>query len=309
MGKPFPLEHLKGIDFPNYYLNLARNVVRRQKLEIPEDFESLHLFKISENLQGRWDQLFSIDQSVPKPLQTFYSRLSRDCLFDVLSRMRVNFANIMHLAVSIELHRPFQGFELNRNYLYEFSLKDVIHLNHNRAVLIFRSTVQERDGTLILTHEDSMFLSNLSPHDILQLKKHSRNKAELIEWYSGLTKIKSRLSRDQGLHTSFFLPRETGFRYGVLSGDLNPLHTQSWVCKLLGHNQSFVQGLFSTNLALKFLMTSGCSLRRLGLRFTYPAYVDQTIHWVAHEGSLEMQNEQGRLLAFGNYESFTGLES
>lgn len=301
------LEKLKGKDFPLYYLSLFRNVARRQKLKIKKNYYvAASRFQISPSLQRKWNRLFQVKEGDTPALQTYYSRMSRDYLFDVLNSMNVNFANIMHLGVNIEFNRPFEGFSAGTAYIYEIHLRKITHIGKGRAILIFRSQVLTTERALLLTHDDTMLLNNISKADTAKLQNQTEEDQDLIRFYSGLSKLPAELDHaTAGFTTQYYLKPKLGMHYGVLSGDLNPFHTERWLSRLFGHSQSFVQGLFTTNLALQYLMSQQkLSLKTISVRLTRPAYVDQTTTFLTRDGHFEFQNAQGSLLATGRYELF-----
>jgi len=306
-NKKFTLRPVKGVEYTQYYSRLMANLFRRQKLSIHSSgYPFAAAFDFPESLKSRWDQLFLVNPRYPMPLQMIYNRLSRDYLFDALSKMQLNFANIMQLGIDVELSRPFTGFLSAQNYHYASSLKEVLHLNHDRALLKFRSVISDEHGEPIVAQKDTMILNNLKKSDVERLDKTAEVHGETSDQYRGLAKQEPEISlEDADWSGRYFLSSDTGLRYGVVSGDLNPLHTAKLFSKLLGHRGSFVQGAFTANLILKFLMNDmHRPVQTMSVVFTRPAYAGQMITFVAKGNRFELHCQRHKLLAKGHFTVF-----
>lgn len=307
MIKKLKLKPVKGSEYPRYYSRLMVNLLRRQKLSLPNSGHPFAAaFEIPAALKSKWDSLFLVNPRNPKPLQMIYNRLSRDYLFDALSKMQLNFANIMQLGIDVELSRPFSGFVPTQNYQYESSLKEVLHLNHDRALLNFRSIVSDDQGEPIVVQKDTMILCNLKKSDVERLDTIAEVHGETSDQYRGLSKLEPEIQLDDADWSGrYFLSNDTGLRYGVVSGDLNPLHTARLFSKLLGHRGSFVQGAFTANLALKFLMNDmHLAVKTMSVIFTRPAYSGQMVTFVVKGRRFELHCQRHKLLAKGHFTLF-----
>jgi acyl dehydratase len=307
MIKKLKLKPVKGSEYPRYYSRLMVNLLRRQKLALPNSgYPFAAAFEIPATLKSKWDNLFLVNPQNPKPLQMIYNRLSRDYLFDALSKMQLNFANIMQLGIDVELSRPFSGFVPTQNYQYESLLKEVLHLNHDRALLNFRSIVSDDQGEPIVVQKDTMILCNLKKSDVERLDTIAEVHGETSDQYRGLSKLEPEIQlEDADWSGRYFLSNDTGLRYGVVSGDLNPLHTARLFSKLLGHRGSFVQGAFTANLALKFLMNDmHLAVKTMSVIFTRPAYSGQMVTFVVKGRRFELHCQRHKLLAKGYFTLF-----
>lgn len=307
MSKRQMLKPVKGSDYPRYYSRLMVNLLRRQNLALPKSgYPFAAAFEIPANLKAKWDNLFLVNPKNPKPLQMIYNRLSRDYLFDALSRMQLNFANIMQLGIDVELSRPFSGFVATHKYHYESSLKELLHLNRDRALLNFRSVVSDENGESIVAQKDIMILCNLKKSDVERLDTLAEVHGESSDQYRGLSKMEPAIPlQDADWSGRYFLSNDTGMRYGVVSGDLNPLHTAKLFSKLLGHRRSFVQGAFTANLALKFLMNDmHLPVKTMSVIFTRPAYLGQMVTFVVKGQHFELHCQRNKLLAKGHFTLF-----
>jgi hypothetical protein len=306
-AKKLTLRPVQGAEYSRYYSRLMVNLLRRQKLALPHGAKPFHAnFDFPASLESKWDNLFLVNPRSPKPLQMIYNQLSRDYLFDALSRMQVNFANVMQLGIDVELARPFTGFQPSQSYDYGITLKEVLHLNHDRALLKFNSVVSDEQGEPIVVQRDIMILCNLKKADIERLNKNAEIHGESSDQYRGLSKLEPAITLDDADWSGrYFLSNDTGLRYGVVSGDLNPLHTAKIFSKLLGHRRSFVQGAFTANLVLKFLMNDMLlPVQTMSVIFTRPAYSGQMITCVVKGRRFELHCQRQKLLAKGHFTLF-----
>ena|GEM_PF-4620103 len=307
VGEKLTLQAIKGSEFTQYYSRLVRNLLRRQKLQVDESgYPFAASFNFPASLKARWDHLFLVHPKHPKPMQMIYNRLSRDYLFDTLSQMKLNFANVMQLSIEVEIAQAFAGFNAEQHYHYASSLQDVLHLNHDRALLNFRSIVSDDQGQELVIQKDTMFLNNLSKVDIARLNQEAPAHTELVDRYRGLSKQAPEISlQDADWSGRYFLAADTGLRYGVVSGDLNPLHTARIFSKIMGHRGSFVQGAFTANLVLKFLMNDlHKPVKHMAVTFTQPAYAGQMITFVIKGTNFELHCQKHKLLAKGHFSIF-----
>ncbi|HYX32713.1 MAG TPA: MaoC/PaaZ C-terminal domain-containing protein [Oligoflexus sp.] len=301
------LKPVKGAEYPRYYSRLVFNLFRRQRLSVSSSgYPFAAAFAFPESLKSRWDQLFLVNPRCPKPLQMIYNRLSRDYLFEALGKMQLNFANIMQLGIDVELSQPFTGFVPSQDYHYASSLKEVLHLNHDRALLKFSSIISDEQGEAIVVQRDTMILNNLKKSEIERLDKSAEVQGETSDQYRGLSKQEPEITLDAADWSGrYFLSSDTGMRYGVVSGDLNPLHTAKIFSKLLGHRGSFVQGAFTANLVLKFLMNDmQLPIKSMSVIFTRPAYAGQMITFVVKGNRFELHCQRHKLLAKGYFTVF-----
>ncbi|WP_141732797.1 MaoC/PaaZ C-terminal domain-containing protein [Oligoflexus tunisiensis] len=305
--KKVQLKAVQGVEYPQYYSRLMVNLLRRQKLAVPKSgYPFAAAFEFPESLKSRWDHLFLVNPRYPKPLQMIYNRLSRDYLFEALSKMQLNFANIMQLGIDVELTRPFAGFLPSQHYHYSSAFKEVLHLNHDRALLHFRSVVSDEQGEPIVVQRDMMILANLKKADVERLDKIAEIHGQSSDQYRGLSKQEPEISLETADWSGrYFLSNDTGLRYGVVSGDLNPLHTARIFSKLLGHRGSFVQGAFTANLVLKFLMNDmHLPVKTMSVIFTRPAYSGQMVTFVVKGNRFELHCQGNKLLAKGHFTVF-----
>ncbi|MDP4529788.1 MaoC/PaaZ C-terminal domain-containing protein [Alkalimonas delamerensis] len=80
------------------------------------------------------------------------------------------------------------------------------------------------------------------------------------------------------------LPRRLGWRYGWLSGDLNPIHLHPWCARLFGFKSNIAHGMWSKARCLSELAAQGVlpdSPYRVAVRFAKPILLPAQIqcHW------------------------------
>lgn len=97
------------------------------------------------------------------------------------------------------------------------------------------------------------------------------------------------------------LPANTGRDYGLLSGDLNPIHLWPWSAKLLGQPQPLVHGMHSaarTEAALA--RHHGQALRSLSIQFMRPLLLPSHARLYLTQGGFSLWGPDNRV-AVGSY--------
>lgn len=97
------------------------------------------------------------------------------------------------------------------------------------------------------------------------------------------------------------LPANTGRQYGLLSGDLNPIHLWPWSAKVLGQSQPLVHGMHSaarTEAALA--RHHGQALRSLSIQFMRPLLLPSHARLYLTQGGFSLWGPDNRAAA-GSY--------
>lgn len=301
--KPAVLEPVSGLEFPSYYFKVLRSITKKQVITPPVNYYQYETrFQIAKSFFRAWAQTYNLQRHQLPAVLTYYARISRDYLFQVLTDLGVNFANIMHLGVDTELlHTPFR-FLPNQTYHYSGRLNNIALLGKGRAVLDFVLDIYDSYGNHVLQHSDKMFLKNVQEADAAKLAKLQSSQEDYSS-YMGLSNRKSQLlTQPAPSILPIQLQPNTGFQYGKASGDLNPLHTSHLFSRLTGHRTSFVQGLYTTNLVFKILHRDlNTPVKGLSIKFSRPIYSDTPAFFVHKDTEFEFVDLDFRVLAFGHW--------
>ena len=304
---PTVINPMEGSEYLKYYFRVVRGIAKRQNLDLSAVSISYNRsFVFTQDLKNRWKDLFKTPSNSQPDFHTYYSYLGRNFLFKALQKLNANFANLQHLGADIEFEKPERGFCPGEAYFLKSKFIDICLLSHDRAILCFRTLVFREEGSPLLKHHDYMFLSNIDLHSaaILSSKTDHSKFDEVRSSFVGLSKKNSQLNWENcQLRERFRIPGNTGFLYGQLSGDLNPIHTNSTFARLLGHQRSFVQGLFTTNLILSRLLDGDSGLSKISIRFCKPGYTKSVFKLLSLNNRFEIVDHRKRLVAQGFTES------
>ncbi|EFX59983.1 hypothetical protein DAPPUDRAFT_280024 [Daphnia pulex] len=91
-----------------------------------------------------------------------------------------------------------------------------------------------------------------------------------------------------------------GRAYGLLSGDLRPIHSGRLGAWLLGSKRPVLQEMALRHLVVRHLVELGTPVQRLHLTFAAPVTLGQSLLLVVSGREFEVQDAQGRLVAFGS---------
>ena len=78
--------------------------------------------------------------------------------------------------------------------------------------------------------------------------------------------------------SSVFVSRDDARNYGLISGDINPIHMSKAMAKLFGLNNSLMHGFGLKGIIFEELERHGLQISELELKFLRPVYLDKNIH-------------------------------
>lgn len=282
-----------------YQARLLPNILRAHRLKATaRSHAHSQPFMLSEGLHAQWRHAFQAPTSHGGVLQTCHVHLSRDYLFTTLARLGLNFANVMHLGVRLKWAADFHGFKARQPYVYHARLKSCVRQGERRVALDFETQVSTVSGHLLMRQDDTMLVDRLAPALLDQLAPVEPGSD--TPWYEALRGLRHAQPELQPhlvtARQAIVIQPDQGRRYGQLSGDLNPLHTQHWLARRLGHPAAFVQGLYTANLMLAHLRRHHTSARHLAIRFCRPVFTGQVVELLSLAQRCELHDAQRQLL-------------
>jgi hypothetical protein len=296
---------LKLVDVLQYSLGFVRTMVQTRPLNLaPENWTSYETeFKIPAATFSEWQKAFGNHDTYDNR-NTLYSYMNTNAFFTCASRLGIDFKTVMHLSSEVHYRDLAFQFEADRSYRYKARVRD-IKAFPGRGRGILEIEIQILDGSDVkLVHVDRMFFRGI-PSAVYE-KLASQAKPE--EKYAGISRRVSALARDYEFKTLFHVGRKLGVQYGMLSGDLNPIHTVDLVSKLFRHPGSFIQGLCAANLVLSLLKDSlGVDVGRVETIFASPLFCGQNYYLVVNDSQFEVIDEHDQVKVFGEFEDCTHL--
>jgi hypothetical protein len=254
---------------------------------------------ISARLQRRWRAVFDVPARAVAsvPLMTnqsvgtlMYARLFAD--------LGLNMRHLLHLQHRSTHHAGVQACARSSQQQLSCRVQRVLRLAEDRVLVEVCTEVHGSDGERLSTIEDGFIVRHLPSADLAGLPSDRSVLRELL----GLRRRLPRLSTTEGqaLVAEMDVPGRMGLAYGRISGDMNPVHTCRLGAWLFGLKRPFLQGLGLRNLVVRHLAELGAPVDRLQLTFAAPAPLGQRLLLVVDGGEVEVQDAQGRLVAFGS---------
>ncbi len=257
----------------------------------------------TEQIQQTWCTFFGLERENCQTPFIRFNKFSSFILFDKMEHYNLSFKNLVHVKTEAKFFAHDFMFASHNLFTLIYELFDIIPLEKNRVALIIRvvSSLHERK----LYETKSIFVVKKVPKEFLDeiRKQHS---CQEDTQFSNLRQIKPVLEPTQsGVKSlTYYIEKDLGRRYGLLSGDLNPLHSSNLFARLIGGKKSFVQGLCTLNYILARLMSKGyqqvSELNILFCQFVYTAQ-NVTLNYTDHE--FELVDKNNNLLVKGNFSS------
>ena len=98
-------------------------------------------------------------------------------------------------------------------------------------------------------------------------KSFKKNKAAVPINIDSMTKL-----------ATLFVSRDDARNYGLISGDINPIHMSKSMAKVFGLSNSLMHGFGLKGIIFEELERNGYTISELDLKFLRPVYLDKHIH-------------------------------
>ncbi|HYX38012.1 MAG TPA: MaoC/PaaZ C-terminal domain-containing protein [Oligoflexus sp.] len=296
---------LKFIGVLQYSLGFMRSMVQNRPLNLAPDNWMTYTtdFKIPAQTFTEWQKAIGNHDPIENR-NTVYCAINTQAFFTCVSRLGIDFKTIMHLASEVHFRDICFQFEAERTYHYQARIVDVKPFpGHGRGILEIE--VQILDGDEVkLVHVDRLFFRGV-PSAVYE--KMVAQKAPEAK-YNGMSRRASALASNYESRTLFHVGRKLGVQYGMLSGDLNPIHTVELVSRLFRHPGSFIQGLCATNLVLSLLKDScGLDVGRMEAIFASPLFCGQNYYLLVEGSRFEVVDDHNHVKVFGDFEDCSHL--
>lgn len=296
----------------NYYYEIIRNICHPHHTRLvtsPKIIEKNYVF--TDKLKSDWYQLFDIsDKKIYIPF-TYHLKETDATLsfFDLLNQYDLSLAHVLHVKSSLWLGNS--ELILGQKYSVQHTVADVLPIYEDRICLIIRSSIFDINGNHIQDVKNAFMIKGLSAHDAHLFDQLHHNPKHNPELFKGLSKKASVLANDANIKKlEIYIPAHSGVKYGALSGDMNPIHTNAFIAKLTGAKGAFVQGLYTINLALaNFIKSADLPLEKINITFCRKVYENQTISLVWKDSYYEILDTNKELLAFGRIHTLPSLRA
>jgi hypothetical protein len=287
-----------------FYYKAVRGMSRKQNLRLPSKLLSFNgRFKLGKKDKLAWFKLFQVaDRKLQIPF-TYFWPVAINQVMSAINNLKVNHRNIFHLSQKFIFNNldqidGFQKMELNTH------IEDVVLYKEKRAIVILTAVLSNMQGEVVVNCEGAMLVKNLREADAVKLLHSTTYNHTDISHLGGLRDRTPKLSVSSGNKGSIYVPENFGVAFGKVSGDRNPVHTNSRIAMLFGYPKAFIQGMATLNFLLKlFVDDRKKQIRQIDITFCNPIFVGQEIQVNFTDKEYEVIDSRGKLTAFGTYEA------
>ena len=286
-----------------YYASAVRNLAKRHRLLVDREFPRYRTtIRINPAEQQQWFELFDAGPRQQATPFSYHSTSGTLLLMQVVEDVGVNFRHLLHLRSEMALHPGGRRIAVDVDHVLEVCLQDIVELGDDRVALVVESRVHAPDDALVQLNRDTFVILSIDPDAMAALRESTRFGNDEPAGLDGVTKRPATLDPATCSTVRVAVPEDMGLRYGKVSGDLNVVHTTRMAARLFGHPRPFIQGLCTANHVLCALTGAlDHPVQRLTMSFARRVFVGQEIDVRFDDRTVEVLDDDGRLLAFGDY--------
>lgn len=286
-----------------YAYKMLSNLALCHQAKVPkrQQVKSEHNFILSQQLKDEWYRAFSTSQEVDIPF-TYFARETNSAIvcINMLSACRLNIGKLLHVKSSLWVN-PVQPLEIDLPYRIHHELDDLIPVTESRVCFIGKTSVLSPQHEPIMVVKNAFLIRGLKAQDTRiyhGIEHHPKHTPDL---FIGLSSRKSQLiSKPQTQRIPIHIPAALGKRYGLLSGDLNPIHTNPYIAKLIKADGAFIQGLCTLNLLVSvFRQHFSLPFEKINMTFCSKVYENQEVYLLTHQADFELVDSHDQLLVYG----------
>lgn len=281
---------------PEFIYFASKGILRKQKLR-PEQFTFNSHFNISQKDLEQWQKIFSSQQA-----NTCFLYHWPQFMRFFLRTMNVTglaLKNIRHLAQNIENHQPKNQLKPG-TYSVESKIITFYKRRAGQLMCVTQSELKTLAGEKILTSLDYSIILNVDDNNFRNIEAQLEvMPEELNQRFLNLKNKAPTINEQNSRKESIRLPANAGVKYGLVCGDMNPMHGYKSIAKLIGIKAPFIQGTWITNFVLQQLLQNK-AIKQLNVTFCNPLYMEKDYELIIGKDHFEIVR-QNRLAAFGNY--------
>ena len=253
---------------------------------------------VSEALRLRWQRLFDVPAAAAEAVPFLYAQSVGLQLYTrTLGDMGVNLRHLTHLRHQTRHLAGTAACAQERQLRLVGGLSQVWRLGSHKALIELQIDVMAADGRPLARVQDSFIARQLPSTDTAALPVD----LEVVSGLSGL-----RLRRPQlelgaaGACTRWLaLDRDFGQTYSHVSGDFDPA-LRGWPRAWLpGTPRPVVPSMGLRDLVARHLTEMGAPMDHLSLTYAKPARPGKSLCLVVQAPRLELHDERGQIVAFG----------
>ena len=303
-GDDFVQLSLPSVDQPWHYACAFANATlarwkggHRLHSRTPRHYRSSS--QVSPRLERRWRALFDVAARARKlvPLLTHQSTVTL-MVAQLFKDLGIHAKHLLHVQHRTAHHADAASCARSQEQELQCHVKRILRMGEDRVFVEVQTQVRDNRGQLLCQVDDGYVVGGLPPSDLAGLGSDRNLLRELL----GLRRRLPHLSISEGeaLVSEMPVGNAMGRDYGLLSGDLRPIHCCRLGAWLLGSKRPVLQEMALRHLVVRHLVELGASVQRLHVTFAAPVALGQSLLLVVSGREFEVQDAQGRLVAFGS---------
>jgi hypothetical protein len=254
-------------------------LLRRHSLHMKDtsEFEISELFDFTRDIES-WDAFLKSEFNIPKSTRgnfTFAWRLQVIQFFRVMDALGFNYKNVLHVSSRLRfISCDMQGLGSSK-LRFHSQLTSVCRRSKTTVVIQLLHTVSSEQFGTIYECEDEIAILGFKESFLDEMERAGSIAISHVvpsDRVSGSTQHASKEELVQQIR--FAMVEGVGLRFGRVSGDLNPLHTLSFLANILGHRKSFAQGMLIVNVVAN-LLVSHAHQKEFFFKFIKPMYLGE----------------------------------
>src|SRR5579863_1565829 len=282
-----------------FYYKAVRGLTRRQRLHLPaKPLNFKGRFQLSRKEKRAWGKLFGVSDAKLHIPFTYFWPVAIDQVMSAINNLKINHRNVYHLHQKFTFDKTVQMDNFEKMELHTH-IQDIAIYQKTRAIIMLTGVLKNMQGEGIVHCSGEMLVKNLRQSDANKLLQSSIYNHSDVNHLGGLRDRKAKLIGASIQKGSIYVPENFGVTFGKVSGDRNPVHTNSRIAMLFGFPKAFIQGMATLNFLLKFFTCDyNKSIKQIDITFCNPIFVGQEIQINFNDREYEVIDSKGKLTAF-----------
>ena len=267
------------------------------------DFEVSKELCFLRDIKG-WDEFLKSEFNFPKASRlsfTFAWRWQVIQFFRVMDALGFNYKNVLH----VSSHLRFKYVDLQifgeSKLTFHSQVNSISRRSRSKVSLEFMHSVSSDKYGAIYECSDEVTILGFKETFLDELEKVGgilpANSGSLERLSEPLQSAKKDV---HVIQNRFAMNENVGVRFGKVSGDLNPLHTNSFLARILGHKKAFAQGMLIVNVVSNYLFQYA-QKGELFFRFVKPMYLGQEYCLNIYDGSFAVLSLDNLIVCDGKF--------
>lgn len=291
--------------FVGYMLRFLHAIGKRQDIRLPEgDLKTHGSYYLTRSYKKKWDLLYNRAPSSREVPFDYQTAVGAKVMFTFLSRIGVNFKNILYLKHEMALGSAGE-LAADTRYTLSFAFDKILEVRDDRVVLVICIEATPQGCREPASRSREYFLvKNVDGKSMDRIRRSAFYSREKTDTLQNLSKTRSKIVGQNLWHrpVPLYYAENAGLRFGMLSGDLNFLHISPLFAKLCGFSEPFAQGLYSSNYILSALSELHReSITAIEITFHRTVGLGQTVDLLVADDCFELVDAQQNVLCTGTY--------